>query len=301
MGNQEDDMKIAITGASGFIGSYLINKLIKTKGIEISPFDKKRCSLFDIQSLEQFVKDKDAIIHLAGLKGLSDVDVAQMYKVNVLGTANLLRAISLFRKKGVHFIFPSSFLVYKEDPVKKPINEEKNQTIPKNHYGLTKLLAEEVIKFYSRTEDIKVAILRIANVYGPVLKSISTSVPNIFIEGIKNNKAITIKGDGQLVRDLIYIEDVADAFIKTINNQKKDSLIMNICTGKATNIIDLAKMIEDGLAKKAIIKYDREYKEKAYWIGDNSKAFKEIGFKPKTDVKTGIIKTIDWYKKQDKL
>lgn len=292
-------MKIAITGASGFIGSYLTNKLKKIKRFKVFLFDRKRYSLFDVSSLKQFVEGKDIIIHLAGLKGLSDI--VEIYRVNVLGTANLLQAISLFGKRGAHFIFSSSFLVYQENPVKKLISEEQSKTIPRGHYGLSKLLAEQIIRSYNQTKNLKSAILRMANVYGPVLSGKSTSVPNLFIEGIINNKAITIKGDGQLVRDFIYIEDVADAFIKTINNQKKDSLIMNICTGKATNMIDLVKMIEDGLVKKAIIKYDREYKEKAYWIGDNSKAFKEIGFKPKTDIKTGIMKTIDWYKKQDRL
>lgn len=288
-------MKIAITGANGFIGSYLAFKLKKQRNVKIYLFNKKKHSLSDTQSLKSFVKNKDIIIHLAGVKNISDP--SRMYEVNLLGTANLLEAVSLYGKKNLHFLFPSSFLVYKENYKRKFLNEKESPVLPKSHYGISKLLAEKMVEFYSVNSQIKTTILRIANVYGPVLNGKSNSVPNLFLERINNDLPLTIRGSGATVRDLIYIEDVVNAFLMAIKNQRKKFLLINICTGKETRMDDLIKLIEKELKKKAIIKYDKKYSEKIYWIGEKLKALKEINFQAKITIKTGIEKTITWYKK----
>ncbi len=288
-------MRVAITGVNGFIGSYLVFKLKKQKNIKIYLFNEKKHSLSDIQSLKSFVKNKDIIIHLAGVKNISDS--SKMYKVNLLGTANLLEAASLYGKKSLHFLFPSSFLVYKENYKRKFLNEKESLVLPKSHYGLSKLLAEKMVEFYGDHCQIKTTILRIANVYGPVLRGKSNSVPNLFLERINNDLPITIRGSEATVRDLIYIEDVVNAFLMAIKNQKKKFLLINICTGKETKMGDLIKLIEKECNKKAIIKYDKKYSEKIYWIGDKLKALKEINFQAKVTIKTGIEKTTTWYKK----
>ena len=289
-------MKIAITGANGFIGSYLVNRLKRQGKIEFYRFNKKRHSLFDIRSLKSFVEDKDVIIHLAGVKSV--LDIAKIYEVNLLGTANLLKAISLFGKKKVHFLFPSSFLVYKENKSKRLLGEKESQISPKTCYGSSKLLAEKIIEFYSINNQIKATILRIANVYGPVLKGKSSSVVNLFIEGIANGTPITVRGNEKTVRDLVYIDDVFDAFLKAIDNQKRKFLLINICTGRATKMGDLIKLIEKRLKKKAIIKYNKKYSEKIYWIGNNLKASREINFRPKIGIEDGIKKTVEWFEKR---
>lgn len=289
-------MRIAITGASGFIGSSLVKTLTKLKEVKVFLFDKRKHSFSDAESLKDFVENKDVIIHLAGLK--SNDDIANIYKVNVLGTTNLLEAVTRFGKKNCHFIFPSSFLVYKENPRKILLNEDKSEIDPKDHYGLSKYLAEKIIYYYNYNKKIKSSILRIANVYGPVLDGFSCSVPNIFIENLINNKPLPVKGDGRLLRDLVYIDDVTTSFINAIIYQKLDFLIVNICTSKATKISDLISIIEKKLNRKAIINYDHDYTESAYWIGDNAKASKTINFKAKFNIETGIAKTIEWYQKK---
>lgn len=291
-------MKIAITGAEGFIGSYLIQKLSRIKNMEIFVFDKKNSSLLDIESMKNFVKAKDVIIHLAGIKGI--YDLREMSKINVFGTENLLKAVIKHGKNDAHFLFASSFLVYNEKYNGYKLREDDNCHLPENSYGLTKLMAENIIKLYTQLHPLKSTILRIANVYGPVMGGRSHSVPNLFIEAAENNETLEVKGDGSLTRDLIYIDDVINGFEKAIFNQKKKHLTLNICTGRAIKISKLIRIIEKCYHKKVKVHYDLTYQESACFIGDNKAAAREIGFKSRYNLLRGTEETIKWYQKNKK-
>lgn len=283
-------MKIGLTGSHGFIGSALMKHFANNPSLMLFHFDKTKHSLSSVESLKDFVEKKDIIIHLAGI--IETKNVSDFYKINTLGTLNLLEAISRYAKKGVHFIFPSSFAVYKEISLKELLVEEKTATIPRNDYGLSKLLAEEIIKTYNQTKKIKTTILRLANVYGPNMNSSSTSVTANLLTKINHHQKIIINGNGEQSRDFIYISDVIDAFIKTINNQKENFLLINICSQEETKILDLIKKAEKLLGKKASIEYNKAGQEKGYWIGSNKLALEKINFKPKIDLETGLKMTI---------
>jgi nucleoside-diphosphate-sugar epimerase len=281
-------MKIAITGATGFIGSYLAKML--SKDFELIFFDRSIHSLNNVLSLRNFVKDADVVIHLAGLK--NDIDIANIYITNVLGTTNLLEALSLYGKKNALFIFSSTFLIYQENFQHIRLKEE-SAVLPRGHYGISKLFAEQIIEYYHRFKKVKGVVLRIANVYGPVISTPGLSAPNLFIENIIHNKPVTIRGSKLVVRDFIYLEDIFNAINLIINNPKEEFLKFNICTGKETKITELIKVIEKRVGKKAHLEIDQNYKKNAYWIGDNSKMFYEYGFKPKIDIRKGIELTLN--------
>ncbi len=283
-------IKIGITGSNGFIGSHLIKRLSENKNLTLFPFDKTKYSLSSIDSLKDFVKDKDVIVHLAGLTKTDNI--SDFYLTNTMGTLNLLEAISRYAKKSIHFIFPSSFAVYKEIQKKELLTEEKTPALPRNHYGMSKLLAEEIIKYYNRKKKIKTGILRLANVYGPGGK--------LFVEKISDGKEVLINGTGRQVRDFIYIDDVIEAFIKTISNQKDNFMLVNICSGEETTIIDLIKKVEELLGKKAMIKYNKKDSQKGYWIGNGQLALEKIGFQPKIGLVTGIKLTYEKTKDFDR-
>lgn len=285
-------LKIGITGSDGFIGSALMKHFANDPSLTLFPFDKTKHSLLSINSLKDFVENKNIIIHLAGI--ITAENVSDFYQINTLGTLNLLEAISRYGKKSVHFIFPSSFAVYEEISQKELLVEKKMATVPRNDYGLSKLLAEEIIKSYNQTKKIKTAILRLANAYGPNMNSFSASITANLFKKIKHHEKIIVNGDGQQVRDFIYIDDIVDAFDKTINNQKENFLSINICSREETKILDLIKKAEKLLGKKALIEYNKTGQEKGYWIGSNKLAFEKINFKPKIDLETGLKMTIWW-------
>lgn len=283
-------MVIAITGDTGFIGSALVKHLSKRKNITLFPFDKHKHSLSSVASLKDFVENKDAIIHLAGISNSRE----NCYIVNTLGTANLLEAISLYGKSDTHLIYASSFAVYEENVTTKKLSEEKSKTLPRNHYGMSKIFAEELIKFYNRNYHLKSSILRIANPYGPSKPKIYNGVIALLIDKIYKREPIIINGDGAQVRDFIFIEDLTKAFIKVLKSQE-DFLLVNICTGKEMQIIDLVRKIESLMNKNAILSFNKAHAEKGYWIGNPKKAQDKIHFSSTTDIDRGLLKTIQWY------
>ncbi len=285
-------MNIAITGSTGFIGSALMTRLATNSSIKLFPFDKNKYSFSLTHSLKDFVKNKDIIIHLTGETNTNLPE--KCYEVNTLGTFHLLEALSLYGKSHTQFIFSSSFALYEESAKKEKLHEENTKTVPRNHYGMSKFFAEEFINFYNRKHNMQTRILRISNPYGPGYKKNTPGIISILIDKIQNGEVIKIDGDGTQLRDFIFIDDVVQAFVNVLNYQKP-SLIINICSGKETQLLTIIKKVEEILKKKAILQFNKRYPEKGYWVGDSRKASREINFNSRTDIDKGLQKTVNWY------
>ena len=184
-------MKVAITGASGFVGSYLLEALRKEK-ITFATFNHKKHDLFRPETLRDLVKDKDVIIHLAGVN--RDDDLTNITKVNVLGTKGLLDAMLMYSPLA-KLIFISSFQAYLQE----------------NIYGASKRNAEELIESYVNRSKLTAIILRFTNMYGPGSKPFYNSVIATFAHQIQKGEPIVINGDGEQKRDYLYITDGANA------------------------------------------------------------------------------------------
>lgn len=282
-------MKIAITGSTGFIGSALVKYLSKHQSHELFPFDKTKHSLSSVESLKSFTADKDIVIHLAGIAKPEFSE--NSYKINALGTLNLLETVRLYGKPNAQFIFSSSFSVYAETPNKKALQEDNSSLSPRNHYGMSKKIAEELVTFYNKKYNIPTRILRISNPYGSSDKKGYRDVIQLFSDNIKQGKPITINGDGTQIRDFIFISDVLDAIYKTMS-YAGSSLLINVCSGNETQLIELIKKIEIILGKKAIVKYNKDYSDIGYWVGSPVKALKMINFLAKTMLNDGLRQTL---------
>lgn len=270
--------KVAITGASGFLGTELVKELKKDKNLILKipdPQDMK--FLFDLNKLKSFVDGCDVVYHLAGIK---DSNNPNLFDVNVTGTKNLLEATKLVAPSA-HFIFSSSFAVYKIPEVGEII-DEKFPTNPRNEYGVTKLKAEEEIKHYSETYGIKSTILRISNIYGVIYD---------FVKKIENGEEIKIEGSGDQTRDFVFITDVVKAFTLA-SKDKKQLGIYNICFGEEISINNLISLIEKITKKKAKISFAPENNQGGYWKGNFSQAAKSFGWKPEITLENGISKII---------
>jgi UDP-glucose 4-epimerase len=280
-------MKIGILGANGFIGSHVYGSFKNIHDCEA--FDRKKYDIFNIGSMEPFIKDKDIILNLAGSNRASN---EELFRVNSLGTVNLLEAIRKFSNGHVKLVFSSSLQVY---GLSQDLKLFKEQAVPKpiNVYGLSKLFAEDMIRKYGEWYGLKGLIYRVSNVYGPGCKPYYNSAIASFIDLAQKGETITINGNGEQSRDFIYISDVVEAFSRSIPYSSKNVATFNICTGKSITINEVINNLRDVMESSPKLEYKISGEPINYLIGDASKASKVLGFKAAVDLKEGLTKTIE--------
>ncbi len=278
---------IGITGYTGYVGGVLSTKLSADKNLTVKYFDQNAHSLLDPTTLTDFVRDCDTILHLASIIRSNDPAVMN---VNVMGTANLLSTIAQINQN-CHFIFASSFDVYKPSNVKELIDEAYEKT-PRSLYGLSKLMAEEVVSFYAIEKNIKSTVLRLTNIFGPSPNK-SSSIVALILDRIEHDTELTIHSDGSQTRDYVYIDDVANAFLSAITTKQKENLRMiNICSGVEVSIIDLVHKIEKLVDKKAKIKFDPAVDGGGYRCGNNMFAKNVLNWSPSVTFDKGLERLV---------
>lgn len=249
---------ILLTGALGYIGDKIWSKL-EDLGYNVMPIDNKfinksLCIDFtDKEKMENIFKLNkiDAVIHCGALKDVvdSNIDPLPYYRTNVLGTLNLIELC--FKYNCNKFIFSSSSSVYGNQPNKLPFKEDI-ELKPMSVYAKTKMMAEEILKDNS-CDIFKVVILR----YGNVIGDNRPSMDNIIGRLLKFD-TFYIRGDGSSTRDYIDVNDVADANIKVLNNEK-NFVVYNIGSGKETSINEIIEKFEKENNVKKTIKYVDKY------------------------------------------
>ena len=264
---------ILVTGGAGYIGSHIVELLIKTKS-NIIIIDnlvtghkkllnkKAKFIKVDIKNktlITKIINDYEisSIIHLAGSLNVSEAEKnkKKYYKNNVEGTLNLIKACKNSFVKNI--IFSSSCSVYGN--VNGSVNE-KMKPNPQSYYALTKYKAEEIIKKFSKKYNYKYGILRYFNVAGASpsgkIGEIETShghlIKNIAIQSLKKKPVINIYGndyktkDGTCVRDYIHVSDLATIHIVALKyiNKNSKSLILNCGYGKPYSVLDIANIFK---------------------------------------------------------
>ena len=264
-------MTIGITGGSGFLGQVVIKKL-KDGKIDFSLLESDITN----SDLKNFVQRNDTIIHLAGINRGEENEI---YKVNVKGTARLLKACGNF-SKDAKIVFASSFQVY----------------LKESFYGKTKKLAEEEIEELVNKSNLKGTILRISNIYGPKGKPFYNSAIATFIYQMKNGEKVLINGDGTQKRDFIFVDDVVEAFIKALRfKQTKPLEIFDICSGEETSLNDILKILKRVSGGKIEVFYKESKKEKDWPTKGITflKARKLLDWKPTTNIDKGLLKAFN--------
>ena len=248
-------MHFAVTGGAGFIGSHLVNYLIK-EGHSISVIDNlsygKKQNLAevydqikfyqedirDFEALKKILKNVDGVFHQAALTVVQDsLKKPQEYQdVNVSGTENIFK---LAKEHGLKVVFASSSSVYghKEN---MPIRENAERK-PINPYGKTKLDDEYLFEKYSNL-GVSIIGLRYFNIFGKGQTLAYSGVITKFLDRIRESKPPIIFGDGSQIRDFVFVGDVVRANLTCMNN-KSSNFLINIGSGKATSILQLANMI----------------------------------------------------------
>ncbi|MEK6760763.1 MAG: sugar phosphate nucleotidyltransferase [Nanoarchaeota archaeon] len=273
--NIKSSEKIIITGDNGLIGRRLKDSL------------KEKFDVIGFSSNKKNVKNKEdfsdlngtCIIHLAGLmRGESE---QEMFETNVLGTLN---ALEFCRKNKAKMIFISSAAVYGN--VTSPIREDSLIT-PKNFYGLTKLMGENLCESYHKKYGIPVVILRLFNVYGPNQKK-GFLVSDIVSQLGKSE--ITLRNPFPK-NDFIHVDDVVEAIKRSM--KIKTFEVINIGSGKSFSVKDLAEKATIG--KKTLKFSDNSFSSSDVYA-DISKAKKILDWEPKINIDDGLKRIVENYK-----
>ncbi len=314
--------KIIVTGGSGFIGTNLVNLLVKKKFFVINidklsyssnnsnHINKTKNYKFIKSDINNFKKIKNIIklykpIAIFNLAAETHVDRSidspkNFIQSNILGVYNLLEVLKYFKKKNkiIKLIHISTDEVYGDILTGRA--DEKFPYQPSSPYSASKASADHLIKSYIRTYKIPAIISNCSNNYGPY-QFPEKLIPKI-ISNIISNKPLPIYGKGENSREWIYVNDHCEALFK-LYLKGKVGQSYNIGSNKnlrnielVKKIIRIIKMKKFKIGKKVKIKFvkDRPGHDLRYAL-NNKKINKEIKWKPKTSLDRGLSVTIDWY------
>ncbi len=318
---------ILVTGGAGYIGSHIVEQLIKNKQNIIildnlvtgykKLINKKakfiKADIKDKSKIISIIKDFkiNSIIHLAAHLNVSEAEKnkKKYYQNNIIGTKNLLDACKNSNIKNI--IFSSSCSVYGN--IQGSISENKKPN-PQGYYAYTKYKGEELIKKLSLRYKFKYGILRYFNVagasnsgkIGEIEKSHGHLIKNLAVESLKKNPKIKIFGndyktkDGTCIRDYIHVSDLADIHIKGLNylDDNNKSFILNCGYGKGYSVKDIVRIFSK-IKKKILIDFQGRRAGDIAEIYANTQKFKKIlKWKPKhNNIRKIILSAINWEKK----
>ena len=304
-------MNIVITGGSGFVGSYLCERLINdghnlivvdnlltgsTENIsDLMDNDNFSFIEHDVQNHIEIENKVDYVLHFASA---ASPKAYTEHPVNTLkaGSIGTLNTLGLAKKHNSQYLLASTSEVY-GDPLISPQNEEYwgnvNPNGERSMYDEAKRFAEAAVATYSRSYDIKTKIVRIFNTYGPRMQlNDGRVVTNFIFQALQDNN-ITIYGDGSQTRSFSYVEDTVDGIISLMQSNEYD--VFNIGNPNEITVLELAqKIIELTNSKSEIVFKSLPSDDPKQRKPDISKAKSKLGWEPKVNLEDGLIKTIDW-------
>lgn len=307
---------IIVTGAAGFIGSHLSERLLdegahltgiddlstgQKKNIEILKEKGAKiyiCSLLDMKSITHLFDGVDYVFHQAAIPSVqrSVSDPVKSHMANIQATFNTLE---LCRLKGVgKLVYAASSSAYGD------ITENrKNETMaprPLSPYSVQKLMGEYYCKVYNKVYGLPTISLRYFNVYGPrqdPFSPYSAVIPK-FIMNALDNQDLVIYGDGNQTRNFTFIDDVVDSNLLAATSEPANGHVLNISSGVQTSINELAKSVIEITGSQVEIVYRKKRDGDIQHSHGNIDLSQElIGFKPNIKLQDGLQNTFSFYKK----
>ena len=308
-------MNIVITGGSGFLGSYLCEKLIND-GHEIIVVDNlltgsteninhlmnnENFSFIehDVQNHIEIENKVDYVLHFASA---ASPKAYTEHPVNTLkaGSVGTINTLGLARKHEAEYLLASTSEVY-GDPLISPQTEEYwgnvNPNGERSMYDEAKRFAEAAVATYSRSYDLKTKIVRIFNTYGPRMQLNDGRVVTNFIVQALKNENITIYGDGSQTRSFSYVEDTVAGIISLMNSSEYD--VFNIGNPNEMTVGQLAEKTIELTDSTSEIKYlELPNDDPKQRKPDITKAKTKLNWEPKVNLEDGLTKTIKWVEGQ---
>ena len=303
---------ILVTGGAGFLGSFIVEKLIEEKGVDVNRIRIPRSNNLDLRKWNNCVKAVDGIdiaIHLAARVGGIGYNLkfpAQLFYDNAIMGIQLMEAarqeeVQKFVAVGTVCAYPKNTPIpFKEENLWNGYPEETNAP-----YGIAKKILLVQAQAYRRQYSFNSIFLLPVNLYGPgdtfdpershVIPALIKKMVDARNEGIGE---IAVWGTGEVTREFLFVDDAAEGILQATELYDKPDPV-NLGVGNEITIKNLVELIAQLVEYEGNIIWDKSKpggQPRRYL--DTSRARQEFGFKAKTDLRTGLKKTIDWYESQ---
>lgn len=313
--------KVMITGGLGMIGSTIARKLVPLGArvtlvdAFIEPYGANDFNIEDVQSQVQIsvtdIRDKDAIRHLVKGQDIIFNLAGQVSHndslnnpfldadINYIGHLNVLECVRENAPDAV-VLFAGSRLQFGR--IEKNPVDESHPLRPRTPYALNKTAAENMYLFYNQIHQLRCVVFRIANPYGPrsQMKHSKYSMVNWFIRQAMDNQVIRVFGDGLQVRDYIYVDDLAEAFIRASVSDKCMGKVFNVGSGVGVRFRDMAGTIVHAAkgGRVEFVPWPTDYinVETGDYVTDIARIRGAIDWKPATDFNAGVELTCEYYR-----
>jgi len=317
-------MRVLITGGAGFLGSHLSDAFI-ARGDEVFVLDTGSIgkvrhlldkpnfhyihdTIFNLELIDGLAAKADLIYHLAAVVGVEHYvgDPYETLNVNVNGAQNLLRAAYKYNKR---VVFSSTSEVYGRNP-KVPWREDDDRvlgatTIDRWCYSTSKAVGEHFCFAFHKL-GLPVTVIRYFNVYGPRLDRLDVGrLFTIFMGQLLRGADLTIVGDGKQTRCFTYVTDAIEATVAAGLKPEANGQAINIGTAVETSVLEFAKMMLELYGEtRSRIKfvtqqevYGPSYEDIPRRVPDNTRMRELLGVTPKIDLRDGLARTIEWFRK----
>jgi UDP-glucose 4-epimerase len=320
-------VRTLVTGAAGFIGSHLVDRLL-SEGEEVLGVDdlssgsltnlsearSTRMGKFSFQRIDitsTAVSDlikrtkPDLILHLA-----AQVDVRKSVRdpihdamINLIGTLNLLEAATEVGTRKIVFTSSGGCIYGEPDESRLPVTEDQvflPEALPESPYGVSKKVALDYLRYYRTVKGLDFTALALANVYGPRQEPASEvglegQVVAIFCRKMLSGRPCTIYGDGTQTRDFVYVDDVVTAFLAA--RDRGSGELINVGSGRELSVNDLyGRLAELSGTRFEPIRAEARPGELHRIVVDPAKAGEVLGWSPVTELDEGLKHTVAWFR-----
>lgn len=311
-----EEKSVLVTGGAGFIGSHLVDQLIKS-GHSVTVLDNLSSGIrqnlpdhpdlhfiegdvSNINLVDNLVKNVDIIFHLAEyipstksfgaghvIKFSVDAPI-QDFDVSARGTLIVLQSAKKHSKK---IVFTSTAAVYGEST---SLLKETTEPAPISPYGASKLCAEEYVKLYHRIYGLPTSIVRFFNVYGP--RQLKYVMYDLSLKLKQNPRCLEMLGTGEEMRDFVYVDDAVRALQLVASTEYAAGEIYNVGSGRQTKINELVKLMLQvyDVNPQVLFKGSSWRGDVKHLIGDITK-LTSIGYQPRTQLVDGLKKFSEWF------
>ena len=293
-------MKVVVTGASGFIGSHVVDRL-RAHGHEPrnfdllpSPYDDNvETVIGDLRSpadVRRGLDGCDAVIHLAAAADVNHVaaDPVLAEELNSRGTAVVLEVA---RELGTRVVFGSTIWVYGDGQPGETLDEDAALPLPKHLYTATKLAGEAYCRSYGELYGVEQTILRFGIPYGP--RAREATVLAAFVAKARAGEPLTLAGDGAQSRRFVYVEDLADGVVAGLA-PAAGGRIYNLVGEESTTIREIAETVQELVAPVEIVYVEGRPGDIRGAAISGERAAAELGWRPQTTFADGARRYVDW-------